>query len=60
MQEGDYVKRGDNLTVIAAWFHQHGYGHLYELNKAVIGDNPDLIFPGQKITIAHGSMTVHS
>jgi nucleoid-associated protein YgaU len=51
------VKHGDNLTVIAAWFHQHGYGHLYDLNRAKIGSNPNLIFPGEKITIAHGTMT---
>ncbi|MGI8679048.1 MAG: LysM peptidoglycan-binding domain-containing protein [Jatrophihabitans sp.] len=52
------VKPGDNLTVIAQWFKLHGYGNLYEQNKAVIGDNPNLIFPGQKITIAGGKMTV--
>jgi len=49
---------GDNLSKIALWFHMHGYGALYEANKAVIGDNPDLVYPGQRITIANGGMTV--
>lgn len=49
---------GDNLTKIATWFRLQGYGDLYEANKAVIGNNPDLIYPGQRITIANGGMTV--
>jgi hypothetical protein len=52
------VRVGDNLTIIAAWFHLHGYGTLYEQNKAVIGDDPDLIYAGQRITISNGGMTV--
>jgi hypothetical protein len=52
------VKRGDNLTVIAAWFHQHGYDNLYQLNRSRIGNNPNLILPGLKITVSHdGKMT---
>lgn len=51
------VKRGDNLYVIARWFTLHGYGDLYQQNKAVIGANPDLIHPGQKITVKNGLMT---
>ena len=52
------VKKGDNLTIIAAWFHEHGYGNLYDRNKSVIGNNPNLIHPGQKIMItAGGRMT---
>jgi len=31
---------GDNLSKIAWWFHTHGYGALYEANKAVLGDKP--------------------
>lgn len=46
------VKRGDNLSTIAWWFHVRGYGAIYDANKAVIGNNPDLIFAGQTITIA--------
>lgn len=53
------VRRGDNLTVIAAWFHLHGYGALYENNKAVLGDDPDLIHPGQRITISSRGMTTN-
>lgn len=52
------VVPGDNLSKIALWFQLHGYGALYEANKAVIGDNPDLIYPGQRITISNGGMTV--
>jgi nucleoid-associated protein YgaU len=52
------VRPGDTLSTIAAWFHLHGYGALYEANKAVLGANPNLIFPGQTITLSHGTMTV--
>ena len=45
------VKRGDNLSSIAAWFALRGFGELFEANRGVIGDDPDLIFPGQRITI---------
>ena len=51
------VKPGDNLFNIAKWFHQHGYGDLYERNKALIGDDPNLTFPGQKITISATGMS---
>ncbi len=50
------VKRGDTLSGIAAWFKQHGFGDLYRANRAVIGRDPDLIRPGQRITISHGVM----
>ena len=43
---------------IAQWFALHGYADLFRENRAVIGDNPDLIFPGQRITITRGTMTV--
>jgi nucleoid-associated protein YgaU len=46
------VKPGDNLTVIAAWFHQHGYLPLYDWNKTAIGQNPNLIRPGQVLVVA--------
>lgn len=52
------VRSGDDLSTIAAWFKLHGYQSLYQANMAVIGDNPDLIFPGQQITIADGKMTM--
>ncbi|MDQ6784440.1 MAG: LysM peptidoglycan-binding domain-containing protein [Actinomycetota bacterium] len=52
------VKSGDTLSTIAEWFKLHGYQALYEANKAVIGNNPDLIFSGQQITIANGTLTM--
>jgi len=52
------VVPGDNLSTIAWWFHTHGYGALYEANKAVLGDNPNLIHPGQQITITTNGMTM--
>jgi resuscitation-promoting factor RpfA len=48
------VKSGDTLSGIAAWFNLHGYGALYAANMAVIGANPDLIIPGERITISKG------
>ena len=53
------VKPGDTLFTIAAWFHQHGYGGLYEKNKAVLGGDPDLIRPGQRITLSATGMVAH-
>ena len=50
------VKRGDTLSGIAEWFRLHGYGALYAANESVIGSNPNLIFPGERITISHGVM----
>lgn len=46
------VRRGDNLTLIAGWFHQRGYGLVYDWNRSVIGRDPDLIFPGQTIIVS--------
>ncbi|MCE7083058.1 transglycosylase family protein [Streptomyces sp. ST2-7A] len=46
------VVRGDTLYRIAG---QHsvkgGWQSLYELNRSVIGDNPDLILPGQRLAL---------
>ena len=50
------VKAGDTLSGIAEWFWLHGYGTLYHANRAVIGSNPNLIFPGEHITITNGVM----
>jgi nucleoid-associated protein YgaU len=52
------VKPGDNLSDIAAWFKLNGYQSLYEANAAVIGGDPDLIHPGQVITVSDGQMSV--
>lgn len=44
------VKSGDYLSKIGAKFNV-SWLTIYEKNKKVIGGNPDLIFPGQKIVI---------
>lgn len=48
------VKRGDNLHKIARAFY-NGAGakwkDIYNANRKTIGSNPNLIFPGQKLTI---------
>jgi len=50
---GNYVVvSGDTLSGIAAAHHvQGGWQALYEHNKAVVGANPNLIFPGQHLTV---------
>ncbi|MFE9353993.1 transglycosylase family protein [Streptomyces olivaceoviridis] len=48
---GDYtVRQGDTLSTIAA---RHGttWQRIYAANKAVIGDDPNLIVPGQRLAI---------
>lgn len=49
------VQRGDILGRIAQKFYGHGsykyYMIIYNANKAVIGSNPNLIKPGQKLII---------
>ncbi|MFF3939357.1 LysM peptidoglycan-binding domain-containing protein [Streptomyces phaeofaciens] len=48
---GDYtVRAGDTLSTIAA---RHGttWQRLYAANKAVIGGDPDLIMPGQRLAL---------
>ena len=52
------VKPGDDLSSIAAWFALRGFQGLFEANRAVIGNDPDLILPGQQITITGTTMTV--
>lgn len=52
------VQPGDNLSQIARCFDLNGYEQLYQDNEHVIGANPNLIFPGQVITIVNGVMTV--
>ncbi|MFF3156266.1 transglycosylase family protein [Streptomyces sp. NPDC057910] len=48
---GSYtVRGGDTLSAIAA-AHGSGWEALYAANKAVIGDDPDLILPGQQLRI---------
>ncbi|WP_030923646.1 transglycosylase family protein [Streptomyces sp. NRRL B-24720] len=46
------VARGDSLSGIAATEHvQGGWQRLYTANRKVVGDDPDLIFPGQRLTL---------
>ncbi|MFE0190822.1 transglycosylase family protein [Streptomyces sp. NPDC059008] len=48
---GDYtVKAGDTLAKIAK-AHGTNWKSLYAANKSVIGGNPNLIFPGQQLSI---------
>lgn len=42
------VRTGDTLSALGKKFHMPWQG-LYERNKKVIGSNPDLIRPGQKL-----------
>jgi LysM repeat protein len=47
------VKKGDCLWKIAQRFYGKGseWRKIYEANKKVIGKNPNLIYPGQKLVI---------
>jgi N-acetylmuramoyl-L-alanine amidase len=45
------VKAGDSLGRIAARYPGLSWQALYEANKDIIGDNPDMIFPGQELVI---------
>jgi len=47
------VKPGDSLSAIAAQYLGDGnkWPQLYDLNKSVIGPNPDLIHPGQVLVL---------
>jgi nucleoid-associated protein YgaU len=46
------VKSGDTLSAIASRFHiSGGWSNLYNLNRHVIGGNPNLIHPGQKLKL---------
>ncbi|MEU4266731.1 transglycosylase family protein [Streptomyces sp. NPDC026092] len=46
------VTPGDSLSRIAREERvKGGWQRLYEANRAVVGDDPDLILPGQKLTL---------
>lgn len=49
------VKRGDSLWKISAMKSHYGKGaqwrKIYNANKKVVGKNPNLIYPGQKLVI---------
>ncbi|MDP5316297.1 transglycosylase family protein [Streptomyces poriferorum] len=46
------VARGDSLSGIAAERRlDGGWQRLYSANRKVVGDDPDLIFPGQRLSL---------
>ncbi|MEE1742738.1 transglycosylase family protein [Streptomyces sp. BE147] len=51
-RESYTVASGDSLSGIAATERlRGGWQGLYEANRTVVGDNPDLIFPGQRLNL---------
>jgi hypothetical protein len=57
------VHKGDSLTGIAAEHHVHGgWESVYQANRTVIGGDPDVILPGERLrlppTTAHTSAQV--
>ncbi|AXE81575.1 transglycosylase family protein [Streptomyces atratus] len=51
-RESYTVAGGDSLSTIAASEHvRGGWQHLYAANRAIVGDDPDLIFPGQRLSL---------
>ncbi|MEU9358762.1 transglycosylase family protein [Streptomyces sp. NPDC048301] len=51
-REGYTVARGDSLSGIASAERvQGGWQKLYAANRAVVGADPDLILPGQRLTL---------
>lgn len=55
----DTVEPGDSLSLIAAedMGDANQWPALYEANKDVVGDNPDLIYPGQVLVIPGATAT---
>jgi len=51
------VKSNEDLGSIARKFWLSSWKYLYELNKEVIGDNPDLIKEGTKLDIPQWDFT---
>lgn len=45
------VENGQNLSVIAAKYGLSSWRTLYDMNRALIGDNPNLIKPGQRLRL---------
>ncbi|MFG2217604.1 peptidoglycan DD-metalloendopeptidase family protein [Streptomyces sp. NPDC048685] len=51
-RESYTVARGDSLSAIAASERvRGGWQHLYAQNREVVGDDPDLILPGQRLSL---------
>ncbi|MEI7033466.1 transglycosylase family protein [Streptomyces pratensis] len=52
------VASGDSLSGIAATERvRGGWQGLYAANRTVVGEDPDLIFPGQRLSLAAGGAT---
>jgi hypothetical protein len=49
--ETHIVKEHENLGTIATRYSLLGWKHLYEINKQVVGDNPDLVKHGTELKI---------
>jgi nucleoid-associated protein YgaU len=49
------VEKGENLSVIAEQElgDANRWREIYDLNKDLIGKNPDLIHPGQELKLPH-------
>ncbi|MFE6666369.1 peptidoglycan DD-metalloendopeptidase family protein [Streptomyces sp. NPDC057697] len=51
-RESYTVARGDSLSAIAQSERlRGGWQHLYAQNREVVGDDPDLILPGQRLSL---------
>ncbi|WP_329586980.1 transglycosylase family protein [Streptomyces sp. NBC_01362] len=51
-RESYTVAHGDSLSAIAASERvRGGWQHLYAQNREVVGDDPDLILPGQRLSL---------
>jgi murein DD-endopeptidase MepM/ murein hydrolase activator NlpD len=60
-REGYTVARGDSLSEIAVDEHvRGGWQRLYEENRGVVGADPDLIFPGQKLVLRAQTPAAHT
>jgi hypothetical protein len=52
LPNGDYtVKPGDTLSMLAYRNGEQGWQGVYQRNHDTVGDNPDLIFPGQHLQL---------
>jgi murein DD-endopeptidase MepM/ murein hydrolase activator NlpD len=55
------VAGGDTLSGIAGHHHvRGGWPALYQHNKKVIGGNPNLIYPGQVLSLSGGAAHAHA
>lgn len=53
------VAAGENLSFIANWyFEMGGTSALYAFNQATIGPNPNLIYPGDRLTVTMSANAV--